>query len=246
MNSMPTDSPLTPEELDRLSAFLESDQTPPETLWLDGLHGFLTAVLCLPDLLAPSQWLPVIWEGAEPDFETEQQAQEILERILRLYNEIAVTLMEQRPYAPMMLGETLDDGSTEFDAHGWCHGFVRGLQLSPSAWDDEDISDALLPMIILSEMIRRRLHLRHHSPAAGVEGGPGRCHSPGGQRPLQPLPVAAHRRQAPQAPRRQGGAQRTLSLWQRPEVQAVLRHPADPLMSPSRGPRPDRPRAHRP
>jgi uncharacterized protein len=154
MNSMLTNEPLTPAELDRLSEFLESDLTPPETLWLDELHGFLTAVLCLPELLMPSQWLPVIWDGAEPDFETEQQAQEIMELILRLYNEIAVTLMEQRPYTPMMAEETLDDGRTEFDAHGWCHGFVQGMQLAPAVWDDEAINDALLPMIILSEMIK--------------------------------------------------------------------------------------------
>jgi len=40
------------------------------------------------------------------------------------------------------------------DPHAWCHGFVRGMQLQPSAWNDDELNQALMPIIVLSDTIK--------------------------------------------------------------------------------------------
>jgi len=57
--------------LDALDAFLSSDQSPPDSMMLSDLDGFLTAIAVGPELVMPSEWLPVIWGDDEPVFADE-------------------------------------------------------------------------------------------------------------------------------------------------------------------------------
>ncbi|WP_268760350.1 UPF0149 family protein [Caballeronia mineralivorans] len=76
------------EELDQ---FLMSDLVSDETLMLDSLDGYLTAIAIGPITLMPSEWLPGIW-GPEPDdapeFESMEQAQRVMNLIVRHFNSI--------------------------------------------------------------------------------------------------------------------------------------------------------------
>jgi uncharacterized protein len=54
---------------------------------LSDLDGFLTGVVVGPELIPPSEWLPLIWGGDEPEFETEDEI--VLGTIMDRYNEIA-------------------------------------------------------------------------------------------------------------------------------------------------------------
>jgi yecA family protein len=42
-----------------------------------------------PELIMPSEWLPVIWGGQKPKFETEDEMRTVLRTIMGRYNEIA-------------------------------------------------------------------------------------------------------------------------------------------------------------
>ncbi len=48
-------------DLDRLDSYLSSDDAPENCMMISDLDGFLTGVLCSPDLILPSEWLPVVW-----------------------------------------------------------------------------------------------------------------------------------------------------------------------------------------
>jgi uncharacterized protein len=48
-------------DLDYLDKWLSSDGSPPNSMMLSDLDGFLTAVAIGPDLIMPSEWLPVVW-----------------------------------------------------------------------------------------------------------------------------------------------------------------------------------------
>jgi uncharacterized protein len=74
-------SPLTEAELDELDQFLMSNITSDETMWLDTLNGYLTAIAIGPKTLAFDQWFSRIWGPDEEDmpaFESQDAAQRII------------------------------------------------------------------------------------------------------------------------------------------------------------------------
>ena len=58
----PGSTPLTDDELERLAAFLDSIDNE-EALSLEGLDGFFCALIAGPELVMPSEYLPVVWGG---------------------------------------------------------------------------------------------------------------------------------------------------------------------------------------
>ncbi|MFP6735344.1 MAG: UPF0149 family protein, partial [Rhodospirillales bacterium] len=63
------------EELDE---FLMSDNSPENSFLLPDLDGFLTGIVVGPELIMPSEWVPIIWGDGEPEFEDEEHAERIL------------------------------------------------------------------------------------------------------------------------------------------------------------------------
>jgi len=146
------DQSFTLEDLDELEHFL-AEKAPEDSMLIDELHGFLAAVICSPQMVLPSQWTPHIWGGEEPEFETMDQAQEVMGQIMRLNNDVAGRLADG-DFDPLFVEETLANGHTVLDPHGWCEGFVRGMQLQPDAWRGEELNEALMPIIVLSDTIK--------------------------------------------------------------------------------------------
>ncbi len=58
--------PITPEAKTLLEEFLSRPSHPEGTLSLGEVRGFLYAVTAAPDLVKPSEWLPMIFGGEEP------------------------------------------------------------------------------------------------------------------------------------------------------------------------------------
>src|SRR6266705_1783678 len=92
------DEPLTDVEYDELEAFLGSNAVPQDCMDLEMLDGFLTAIVSGPELIQPSEWLPVVWSDSQrsvsPVSQNNEQAERILSLVLRLQNSIRRTLSE--------------------------------------------------------------------------------------------------------------------------------------------------------
>lgn len=134
---------LTDEGLARLDHFLVS-QEDDEVMMVPELDGFLTGLLVCPEMILPSEWLPVVWGGDGPVFEDQTEANEILGLIMALYNDIASRLKRPATYAPHL--EIDMDGSAIWEL--WASGFGRAIDLRPEAWltyDDlpDDDPDAM-------------------------------------------------------------------------------------------------------
>jgi hypothetical protein len=76
-------------DLDALDDYLMSDHAPDDCMGLSDLDGFLTGVVVGPELILPSEWMPMIWGGDEHLFATEEEMRKVLGTIVGRYNEIA-------------------------------------------------------------------------------------------------------------------------------------------------------------
>ena len=127
---------LNDDDLDRLDDFLcglDSDAA----LTLSGLDGFLSGVVVCPDLILPSEWLPVIWGGDGPGFADEREANEILGLIMARYNEIARGLGRKKRHAPILENDI--DGAALWEL--WVEGFATAMALRPDSWDAFEASE---------------------------------------------------------------------------------------------------------
>jgi uncharacterized protein len=125
-------SPPSPVDLTALDAFLLSDDAPDDSMGLSDLDGFLTAIVIGPDLVAPSEWLPVIWGGEEPAFADINQAESVLGAIMGRYSQIGAGL-EADPirFDPVFLGRR-EGRAIVAD---WAAGFLDAMKLRSLAWE---------------------------------------------------------------------------------------------------------------
>jgi uncharacterized protein len=140
--------PLTDTELDHLSAVLErfGDK---RSMNLEQLDGFIAALICGPELVPPSKYLPKIW-GDQTVFEDASSAQEFLSLIMRHWNAIADTLNSGEVYLPLLL----EDESGIAHGNDWANGFLRGMEFGREDWalllNDEDYGGPLIPIFALA------------------------------------------------------------------------------------------------
>jgi uncharacterized protein len=140
--------PLTDAEFDRLSEILERFDNK-HSMNLEQLDGFLAALICGPELVPPSKYLPKIW-GERTVFEDTSSAQEFLSLIMRHWNTIADTLNSGEVYLPLLLED--ENGNTP--ANDWANGFLRGMEFGKEDWalllDDEDYGGSLVAIFALA------------------------------------------------------------------------------------------------
>ncbi len=134
---MPAEPLLTEKEFDELDRFLMSDRCSDETMAMDALHGYLTAIAIGPATVSVDEWLPRVWgpdAGDAPDFRDEQQATRIRELLARALEEIVVTFeVAPKDFEPLFSVHQWK-GKEVLDAEAWCWGFLEGISLSDAAW----------------------------------------------------------------------------------------------------------------
>ena len=151
MNDSTTHEPLTDEEFDRLSEFL--DAIGPSAMNLESLDGYFAALICAPEMVMPSAYLPQIW-GEDYAFESNELASDIISLLMRHWNTIASalqrTLEAQDVYLPVLL--EAEDGIAY--GNDWAQGFLRGMSAQPESWrellDSEEHGGSLVPIMLLA------------------------------------------------------------------------------------------------
>ncbi|MEW6766078.1 MAG: YecA family protein [Pseudomonadota bacterium] len=134
MSNIPAQvDPITDAEVEELENFLFSEKVPEESMTLSEIDGFLTALAVGPVVVPPSEWLPVIWQGEGPVFESPAEVERVLGLLLALNARIVETIQKDE-LAPMFNIEPQDDGSELMTPDGWCWGFMQGVLLREEAW----------------------------------------------------------------------------------------------------------------
>jgi len=138
---MPPQTKLPPylRQLERVLARLET------AMLLSELDGFLAGVVVCPEMILPSEWLPVALdpdEEGDPVLEHENDAQ----LILRHYNTVLRDLDRGR-YAPLF---NIDTRHNDVLWELWIEGFERAMALRPDVWDDllHDLDEDVLRALV--------------------------------------------------------------------------------------------------
>lgn len=154
-NEMGLQIPLSETELDELEDFIDSDNAPEYCLNISALDGFLTALVCGPEVIMPSKWLPKVWgdeEGAQ--FESPEQASRIMELLFRHMNSINTALKAGEGFFRPLLHLAEEDGKACITATEWCYGFMIYIEWRYKAWvlflENEEVSISLVPIMALA------------------------------------------------------------------------------------------------
>jgi uncharacterized protein len=120
---------------------------------IEMLDGFLAALICGPETVLPSQYLPKIWGGDqtnEPAFDTQSVVREFLSLIVRHCNAICHSLQSDGEFLPVLL----NDESGVAPANDWATGFLRGVDMRRDSWlplmNDDDHVGVLIPIMALA------------------------------------------------------------------------------------------------
>ena len=146
--------PPTDDELFSLAGFLAERPCGRPALSLEQLHGFLTALHCVPGTLIPRTWLPVVF-GGDIEKARGRTGSAMVALVMRLSNEIARSLFDtanQENYEPLV---AFPGTCQQVSARAWCDGFLVGLDVKSRAWvehieEDAAMRRALCPIIALS------------------------------------------------------------------------------------------------
>jgi uncharacterized protein len=121
--------PIDPVDLETLDDFLMSERAPPDSMALSDLDGFLTGIAVGPELVLPSEWLPLIFGGDAPEFTDQDEAKAILGAIMGRYNEILRQVADDA-CDPIFWADP--DGT--LIAADWAEGFLQAIMLRMDAW----------------------------------------------------------------------------------------------------------------
>jgi uncharacterized protein len=140
-----------PVDLDALDDYLMSDHAPDDSMGLSDLDGFLTGIVVGPELIRPSEWLPVIWGGKAPAFESDAEMRIVLGTIMGRYNEIAAAFNDD----PIEFDPVYWEGPEgDIIASDWVGGFLDAVSLRPRAWEpmmnDQRARVMMLPLLLLN------------------------------------------------------------------------------------------------
>ena len=163
--------PLTDVELERLSGVLgRFDNKHPMNL--ENLDGFLAALICGPEIVRPSEYLPLICGDdmvLEDSFGAQSVLQDFLSLVMRHWNVIADTLHSGDVFLPLLLED--DGGVTR--ANDWAKGFLRGMEFHKEQWaallDDEQHGGWLVPIFALAHEHDPDPEMRSYKEAVSAE-----------------------------------------------------------------------------
>ena len=132
--------PLSDEEIEELDDFLLDAEGIDESMNVSMLDGFLTALICAPKLILPSEWMRWVWDtehgNDSPNFSSEDEAGRILSMLMRHMNDITRTLSQAPEYYEPLLLENINNGNPIPILDEWCMGFVKAMSLDEEGWSD--------------------------------------------------------------------------------------------------------------
>ena len=143
-----------------LRTFLSSPQRLKGTMTYPQLAGFLFSMANAPELIPPSEWLPIVFNDQDARYETRSEAEEVLQAMMALYNDCGrervkgkMSLPPGCEIRPQPLANLDDDAPLS----QWARGFLTGHVYLDDIWNeytpdelDEELGSILMILTFFS------------------------------------------------------------------------------------------------
>lgn len=152
MNVIPT---FTDAHAALLRTFLSAPQRPAGTMTYPQLAGFLFSMANAPELIPPSEWLPMAFNDQDAGYETQDEAEQVLQAMMALYNHCGrERAVGSTPLPPGCEIRTppLDNLADDAPLSQWARGFLTGHTYLDDIWNDytpEELDEELGSMLMV-------------------------------------------------------------------------------------------------
>lgn len=157
-----------------LRAFLSSPERPKGTLTYPHLAGFLFSMANAPELIPPSEWIPMVFNDQDAGYETHGEAERVLQAMMALYNDCCRERKEGSPTLPpgcQIRPQSLDNLAEGAALSQWAQGFSMGHDYLGAIWDeytpeefDEEFGSVLM---VLTFFASPKLAQAYHTEGKG-------------------------------------------------------------------------------
>jgi uncharacterized protein len=125
-------SALSESEIDQLAARL-AGISHPKALTLEAVDGLFCALIASPDLVAPSEYLPVILGGNPTDcdaFADLDDASATMSLLMKYWNSVIADFERESIHYPYLVDVEL----AGIPGRDWARGYLKGTRLAPAGW----------------------------------------------------------------------------------------------------------------
>ena len=136
MSAIPT---FTETHATVLRTFLSAPQRPTGTMTYPQLAGFLFSMANAPELIPPSEWLPIVFNDQDAPYETRSEAEEVTQAMMALYNNCVRGRVKGKVSLPPgceIRPQPLDNLGDDAPLSQWARGFMAGHTYLEDIWND--------------------------------------------------------------------------------------------------------------
>ena len=116
-----------------LQQFLALAPDPEFTFTYDELLGYIFGLAMTPDIVLPSEWLPIIFDNKYPDYDSEKQAEKMLRCLIEVYNSFTADFHNNALDFPFTEEFLMTDRMEKL--YEWVSGLEEALALRDEFWD---------------------------------------------------------------------------------------------------------------
>jgi uncharacterized protein len=166
--------PFTSEQAALLARFLSSPQRPKDTFTYPQLAGFLFCLANAPELIPPSEWLPLVFNDQEAQYETQQEAERVLKAMMALYNRCCQEGLQGSAALPpgcAIRPLPMENLTADAPLSKWAQGFSIGYDYLEEVWStyvpDELDEDLWALLMTLTFFTSPKLAAAYHQETNG-------------------------------------------------------------------------------
>jgi len=135
-----------------------------DAMLIEEFDGFVAGLLVCPEMIPPSDWLPLIWnregQAERSPIEDLDHANRLFGLIMDNYNDVVLTLMNRPERYSALFPVNARNGDIIWEI--WVEGFAAALSLRPTSWQklldaDRETANAMTGMLLLTDIVRGEL-----------------------------------------------------------------------------------------